>query len=164
VGSTTRERGENEQAIVLHEQSLALRRTLEDRRGEAFSLHNLGLAAKRMGDYVRARACYAESLKIKQALSDTHSIAISLSVFGGLAMAENHPERAARLYAAEEALLTSLEATLTPRSSAEFAQARSELQELLGQDALGGSESDDASKPNRDIKNEPGVARLQALL
>jgi predicted ATPase/Tfp pilus assembly protein PilF/DNA-binding XRE family transcriptional regulator len=89
-------------ATALHEEALALRRTLGDKQGIANSLLNLGLVAYRQGDYGRAAARHEESLKLARDLGDRRGIANSLSNLGHVAYRQGDYGRAAALY--EESL------------------------------------------------------------
>jgi predicted ATPase/class 3 adenylate cyclase len=70
-------------ARTLLEQSLALSRALNDRRGTAFSLNNLGGVEKEQGNLPAARAFYEESLGLLRELGDRH---VAAGVLGNLAM------------------------------------------------------------------------------
>jgi len=85
-----------------YEESLALRRELDDREGIADSLNNLGLLATDGADYARARALHEESLALRRALGDRRGLALSLNNLGDLAMAEGDLTRAWDLH--QEAL------------------------------------------------------------
>ncbi|HKG26946.1 MAG TPA: tetratricopeptide repeat protein, partial [Thermomicrobiales bacterium] len=85
-----------------YEESLALRRELDDREGIADSLNNLGLLATDGADYARARALHEESLALRRALGDRRGLALSLNNLGDLATAEGDLTRAWDLH--QEAL------------------------------------------------------------
>ena len=75
-------------ARARHEESLAIRRELEDRRGIATSLSNLGVLATGQGDFASARALFEESLAILRELGDEWGIAIALGNLGTAANEE----------------------------------------------------------------------------
>jgi tetratricopeptide (TPR) repeat protein len=85
-------------AIVLFEQSLALRHALGDKRGIAGTLNNLGLAACEQGDYIAARARLEEALAVCRELNDTAYIAILLNNVGTVALAQADYTNARALY------------------------------------------------------------------
>ena len=70
--------GDNLASRTLHEECLAIQRSLGDRLGIAASLNNLGNVATIQGDYSAARALYEESLTIKRELGDRRGTGISL--------------------------------------------------------------------------------------
>ena len=99
--------GDYPAAKVLHEESLAIRRELDDRHGIAGSLSNLGYALLNQGDYPAARALLEESLAISRELGNPHSIALALSNLGHVAINQgDYPAARALL---EESLAISRE-------------------------------------------------------
>ena len=70
-------------ARTLLEQSLALSRVLDHRKGIALALNNLGAVAIEQGDHPTARALYEESLALLRELGDRH---VAAGVLGNLAM------------------------------------------------------------------------------
>jgi Tfp pilus assembly protein PilF len=62
----------------LQKEWLAIKREIGDRKGEADSLHNLGLIAITRGDRDEARRLYQESLAIKREIGDRQGEAVSL--------------------------------------------------------------------------------------
>jgi non-specific serine/threonine protein kinase len=69
-------------AKELHEEGLALSRSLVDKRGIARSLNSLGNVAWSEGSYPAARSLYEESLAIWRELGDKRGIAASLNNLG----------------------------------------------------------------------------------
>ena len=82
-------------STAFYEQSLAIARQLQDRRGIAAALFGLAHEANRVGRSEAARPLLAESVAIFRALGDEPSIARSL---GGLAELEAHYGTARSLY------------------------------------------------------------------
>ena len=94
--------GDYPAARVRHEESLAIRRQLGDRRGVAESLSNLGTAARAQSDIVSARALHEESLAIRRELGSRGNIARSLNNLGNVALDQGDFPAARALY--EESL------------------------------------------------------------
>ena len=69
-------------ARALHEEGLAIRRKLGDRRGIAASLGNLANVARDQCDYASAQALYEECLSIQRELGRRWDIAASLNNLG----------------------------------------------------------------------------------
>jgi non-specific serine/threonine protein kinase len=63
---------------VLVERSLAIRRSLGDRRGIAYSLSVLGIIAKEQNEYEQARALQEESLSIHREFGNRSGIGVTL--------------------------------------------------------------------------------------
>ena len=75
-------RGQYERAEELYGKSLAISKKLEDKRGIAASLHQLGTIYEAQGKYKEAEKWYIKSLEIKRSLGDKHGIAQSLHHLG----------------------------------------------------------------------------------
>ncbi|MBM3459804.1 MAG: tetratricopeptide repeat protein, partial [Armatimonadetes bacterium] len=82
AGNLANDQGDYAAARAFHQESLAIRRGLGDRRGIAGSLNNLGNVACDQSDYGAARALLEESLAIKRELGDQRGIAGSLGNLG----------------------------------------------------------------------------------
>ena len=101
-GALALQQGDYAPARVLHEEALALRRTLGDTQGIAAALNSLGNVAYRQGDYARAATLHEEALALRRALGDSRGIAYSLDNQGLAAQAQGDHGWAAALH--EEAL------------------------------------------------------------
>jgi hypothetical protein len=82
---------------MLHEESLALRRKLGNKRGIAVSLSDLGIVASSQRDLKRAAALHEESLALRRELGDNGGVAAALSHLGDVAIAEEDYARASGL-------------------------------------------------------------------
>ena len=122
AGHLARDRADYDRAWMFYEESLGLRRELDDRRGTAPTLNNLGSAQLR-GDYDRAVALLEESLALFRALGDERGVALSLltlrhAVQGDLARATAHYEESLALFRAlgdTRGIAASLSSLGTPR-------------------------------------------------
>ena len=85
-------------ARALHEECLAIRRELGDRRGVAASLGNLGTVARIQGDIRSARLLHEESLAIRRELGSRGSIARSLNNLGNVALDQGDYAAARQLF------------------------------------------------------------------
>ena len=63
----------------LHEESLAIRREIGDKRGVGISLNHLGTMAYEQGDYATARSLFEESLAIRREIGDKLGASVALS-------------------------------------------------------------------------------------
>jgi non-specific serine/threonine protein kinase len=97
-----RDRADYDQAWAHYEESLELRRELDDSRGTALTLNNLGVVAQLRGDYDRAVALLEESLALFRALDDEWGVALSLLTLGSMAQWQGDLARATAHY--EESL------------------------------------------------------------
>jgi predicted ATPase/DNA-binding CsgD family transcriptional regulator len=97
AGNLAHARGDLARAATLHQESLAVRQALGDRRGIAISLNSLANVAVDRGDYAAGRALHEESLALRRDLADTRGIAIALNNLGVIARDQGDWERAAAL-------------------------------------------------------------------
>jgi non-specific serine/threonine protein kinase len=82
--------GDYTAAEALQQESLAIRRELDNRRGAAHSLDTLALLAVQQNDSARAISLLEESLGMKRELGDEWGIADSLQYLAELAADEGH--------------------------------------------------------------------------
>jgi non-specific serine/threonine protein kinase len=86
VGNLAFYQGDYGAASLFHEESLALNRELQYRKGVAGALNNLGNVAYETGDYLTARSRYEESLTLFRALEERLGICNSLNGVGKIAL------------------------------------------------------------------------------
>ncbi len=101
AGWLTCEQGDYTQGVMLYEESLALWQRLDDKRGIAAALRELGIVANVRGD-ARALPLLEESLALSRELGDASGIAAVLSYLGVAAFTQSRLEQAAALF--EESL------------------------------------------------------------
>jgi DNA-binding CsgD family transcriptional regulator len=104
-------------ARSLHEQSLAIRREVGDRRGIATTLGDLGDVAHQQADYATARALREESLALWQQLEDPWGLAYALEGFAELASVQDAPGLVVRLVAASTVQREAIHAPRSPASA-----------------------------------------------
>ncbi|MDP8909304.1 MAG: tetratricopeptide repeat protein, partial [Chloroflexota bacterium] len=98
AGGLAYAQGDLDHARIRFEQSLAIRRTLNDKAGIAASLNNVGIVADEQGDYAKAAALYGESLALERELGDSRGAAISLNNLGLVVEGQGDYARAGALY------------------------------------------------------------------
>lgn len=96
LGVALRDAGRYEESLVALDQALALRREIEDRRGEALVLHNVGLVYRQQEDLHRAGDLFRTALVIREEVSDTRGVAREHSVIGEVESLLGHDENAIR--------------------------------------------------------------------
>jgi non-specific serine/threonine protein kinase len=82
AGFLARYQGDYRAAEGFIRESLAIRKALGDRWGEADALANLGFVILHRGDFTQAQALYQESLEISRTLANEQGIADALSHLG----------------------------------------------------------------------------------
>jgi tetratricopeptide (TPR) repeat protein len=90
--------GDFEHAQVFLEESLVLRREMNDTQGVAHALQRLGIIAYYFGEYERAAMLQEESLVFCQAIGDDTGIARALNGLGILALDQGVYDRAERIF------------------------------------------------------------------
>jgi non-specific serine/threonine protein kinase len=108
AGHLARDRADYNRAWAFYEENLGLRRDLEDRRGTALVLINLGVVAQLRGDYDRAVALHEESLALFRTLGDERGVALSLLTLGSMAQWQDDLARATAHYEESLALFQEL--------------------------------------------------------
>jgi predicted ATPase/DNA-binding SARP family transcriptional activator len=104
LGEVARSQGDHAAARSRYEECLALERELGDKRIIASALYSLGKLFFGQQEYASSRGHIVKSLRMQQGLGYRRGIAISLGSLAALEQAVGHPERAARLWGAAEAL------------------------------------------------------------
>jgi tetratricopeptide (TPR) repeat protein len=99
-------------------------------------LHLLGEAALALGNLAEASARCRESLLVCRKVGMVGYTAMLLRLFAALAVAQEQPERAARLFGAEESLRGRHALSLPPIHAADVASQVAAIREALGEHAL----------------------------
>lgn len=106
------------EARLLLQESLTIRRQLGDKAGLALSLNTLADVVLDEGKFAEARPLLDESLEISRELGDQTAIAYLIEDYGGLAAAEDKPQKALQLTGFASALRESIGAPLPPSEQA----------------------------------------------
>ena len=91
-------RGKDQEALSLLKQSLELSRAFGDRRGEAQTLHSLGLTYDRLSDYPAALERYRSSMEISREIGDNKQEAGTLNNIGTIHWRKDDLERALQYF------------------------------------------------------------------
>jgi predicted ATPase len=118
------------------EESLEIRRRSGDRRGVALSLWGLGRVAQKQGNHVTAQARLGESLTIARDLGVNRDIAQNIEGLAATALAQCQTARAVRLFAAAEALRSTIGAPASPVDAAEYGHGMTTARVRLGDEAF----------------------------
>jgi tetratricopeptide (TPR) repeat protein len=107
-------RGQYKRAEEYSRKSLLLLREEGDTWATALALGNVGLALLGLGREAEATERLAESLRLHESIGDKLSIAANLSTLASLIAERGELERAARLLAQSDLLLSQIDAELPP--------------------------------------------------
>lgn len=103
---------DDERAVALLDESVRRQRALGNRRGEAFTLHSLGLAELRRNNHAAAASHFQQGLALFRSLGDDIGIADCLAGLAAVAGAQAQRDRAGQLWRAAEALRERIAAPL----------------------------------------------------
>ena len=91
-------RGERQKALDLYQQALAIRQEQKDRRGEAGTMHSLGLVYRGLNQRNKALELFEKSLAIRQELKDRRGVASAYAEIGALSRQMGRFDRAFESY------------------------------------------------------------------
>ncbi|HMQ34899.1 MAG TPA: tetratricopeptide repeat protein, partial [Chloroflexaceae bacterium] len=97
AGTLASQQGDRAEARALYEQSLAIRRELGDRPGEAAMLNNLGLVAMFSEEYATAGRLFREALALLRQIGDRWAMGVALNNLGLIERYLDHPDQARAL-------------------------------------------------------------------
>jgi predicted ATPase/DNA-binding CsgD family transcriptional regulator len=132
LGDLARLAGDYARAAALYEESMALWRELHGTPGIASALHKLGQVSRATQDTGTARAQLTESLNLQQDLGNRQGIGECLAALAPMA---DKNERAAQIFAASSALLTSIGVPLAPADQLTLTHDMTAVRKRLGQAA-----------------------------
>jgi non-specific serine/threonine protein kinase len=136
LGEIQQQQGDYVRAVALFEESLAAFQDLQDKYGISYQLWHLANTVRDQRNYMQAKQLYRESLHVRHALLDKRAIAECFEGLAEVAVAEEQPVRAARLFGAahwlRETIGTPLHALWRPAQERGVANART----ALGEDAF----------------------------
>jgi predicted ATPase/DNA-binding CsgD family transcriptional regulator len=134
LGRLARIRGDDPRADQLFEECLRISREIGDQWGVAWTLGNLGRAALDRREYQRASALFEESLVVCRGLASRDRRSAYLVHYLGVVAGElGHPERAARLFGAAEALRDTTQRALSPADRVEQQHHVDAIRGVLGE-------------------------------
>ncbi len=157
AGALARLQGDLAPASSLLEESLALMRQIDDRKGVAHSLWDLANLAQIQGEHAEAQTLYEESLSIRRELNDKRGIAAVLNGLGNIAYAQADFNKARSLL--EESLAINRElgdqqgAAIALQNLGNSAYFRGEYREAL-------SLYEDGIAIQRELGNMKGIADM----
>ncbi len=91
----------------------------------------IGHVERQTGNLTQARLIYRETIKDWQEMGNRPSIAHQLECFGFLALADEEPQRAVKLFSAAEALREKAQSPMTDYEQIEYDQSVAQVRSLL---------------------------------
>ncbi len=134
LSEVAHDQGDDRRAVALGEESLALFRALDEKRGIAHALTHLGEAAQAGGEGGRALALYKEALALYWHVGELSHLARCLEGLAEAMYALGQARQGARFLAAAGALRERIGAPLPPADRPEYEQMVAALSAALGAD------------------------------
>ena len=131
IGMGESEAGNYQSAKQLFEDGLKIFRRLRNKNFQTVLTSELGHIARRTGDIDYAKKIYVETLTNWQDLGNRAAIAHQLECFGFLAITEEEPDRAIKLFGAAEAIREKIQSVMTNYEQGEYSRALAQLQSML---------------------------------
>jgi len=131
MGMAESAQGNYEEARQLFEDGLRIFERIENKNFQTAMKSELGHIARHTGDLEQAREIYQKTLASWQDLGNRAAISHQLECFGFLAIADEYPQRAARLLGASEALREQTRSIMTDHELVEYDQAILRLRSML---------------------------------
>ena len=138
LGDTRLRQGNLEKARVLVEESLTLfQEVVGSKAGEISSLYVLGRVVGSGGDYGRATELYKKSIKLTWEIGSKYPTHLRLEALAEVAIAQDQPERGARLLGAAETIRQDIGVSLiSPYDRANHDRSIAALRADLGEEAF----------------------------
>ena len=134
LGRTESEQGNFENAISLFEDSLDVFTQLRVKNFQVAIKSQLGHIARYTGDLPRAKSIYRETILDWQDIGNRGAIAHELESFAAIAIAEEEPERALKLFGAAEALRERSNSPMTDFERVEYDQMVAHVRSLVDEE------------------------------
>ena len=131
LGMDERIRGNYDSARKIFEEGREAFRRVRSKYFVQVMSSELGHVERQTGNLTQAKMIYKETLKGWQNLGNRAAIAHELECFGFLAIAEEEPQAAAKLFGAAEALRERIQAPMTDYERVEYDQFMTRLRAML---------------------------------
>jgi predicted ATPase/class 3 adenylate cyclase len=131
MGMDESARGNYQAAKNFFEDSLKVFRRIRNTTFQLVVKSEFGHLARHMGDLPQAKSIYRETLQGWQNFGNRAALAHELECFGFLAMADEEPQRAIKLFGAAEALREKIQSPMTDQERIEYDQAVYQLRRML---------------------------------
>ena len=133
TGMDERYRGNHQAARPYYEEALKVFQKLGNKDSENVMRSELGHIARLSGDLPQARAIYRQTLVRWQDLGHRSAIANQLECFAIMAVSEEEPHRAVKLFGAAEALRDKAQSPMTDQERVEYDQSVAQLRAMISE-------------------------------
>ena len=133
IGLDERLRGHYDSARIILEEGLELFKRVRSKNYAMVVKSELGHVERQSGNLTQARVIYKETIRGWQDLGNRSAVAHELECFGFLAIPNEEPQRAAKLFGAAEALRETNQSPMADYERIEYDQAISQLRSMLAE-------------------------------
>jgi predicted ATPase len=133
MGMDERMRGNYDTARKIFEEGLEWFKRLRSRHFVLVMRSELGHVERQKGNLSQARLVYRETIKGWQELGNRSAVAHELECFGFLAIRDEEPQRAAKLFGAAETLRERIQSPMTDYERDEYDQAVAQVRSMLAE-------------------------------
>ena len=131
IGMDERLRGHYDSARKIFEEGLELFKRLPSRHFVLVMRSELGHVERQTGNLTQARLIYQETIKGWQELGNRSAVAHELECFGFIAIVEEEPQRAVKLFGAAEALRERIQSPMADYERVEHDPVIAQLRSML---------------------------------
>ncbi len=131
MGFDERSRGNFEAAKKIFEDGLQIFRNQRNMNMQLALRSEIGHTEREMGNLSQAKAIYLETIRDWQKVGNRSAIAHQLECFGFLAIADEEPQRAAKLFSAAEALRERSASPMRDQEHVEYDRSVMQLRSML---------------------------------
>ena len=136
LGIIAQRQGNLEEARRFQEEARRLHESIGNKGGLIVALINLAVTVLMQGDVECTHALLVESLALSRETGEHWTVPYALSNLAELALQQGRPERAVRLYGAEEVLREAIGLNLSPRDRQECERGVAVVRSALGEERV----------------------------
>jgi predicted ATPase/class 3 adenylate cyclase len=133
TGYSERGRGQLDTAKQHFEEGLKIFKQLRHKGFETVMLAETGHVARLQGDFVEAEKIYRETIVHFQDLGNRPAVAHQLECFASIAIQQEEPQRATKLFGAAEVLREIVDSQMTDYERVEYDQSVAQLRAMLAE-------------------------------
>ncbi len=98
IGFVLEMQGDNEEAMIYYEKTLAIQQLISDKSGASTTLNNMGLNYNKQGNFDLSLKCHVDAMKLQNVINDKEGIASSFNHIGLLYNNQGNIEKALEYY------------------------------------------------------------------
>jgi len=131
TGMHESQRGNYETAKKIFEDGVNIFKSIRHINFQLVLTSEIGHIERRTGNLTQAKSIYQETLRNWQIIGNRSAIAHQLECFGFLAIADEEPQRAIKLFSTAETLRDKIQSPMTDLEQAEYSQSVAQVRAML---------------------------------